>query len=412
MGGKCTSSALGRRLVHSVSILLALVFSPFAAAFAGGLYLNEYNTPSMGAAGAGAAAVASDASTAFHNPAGMTRLDRNQLMGGVGVLYGQTEFDRDADTPVSGGDGGEAAGTPTPLVTGFYVHSLTDDLKLGIGLLSLTGAQLDYDDDWAGRFLVQDVELLTFSAQPVVAYRVNDWLSIGSGVSIMYAQLDYDLAAPTPGAGEGEISLDGDDVAVGFNLSTLIELSPRTRLGISYQSKIDLDFSGDLDISPAGVAAGADTEFTLPQFVRAGVYHELNDRFALLGTVGWDDWSALDNLLVSTERGSSEIARDWKDTYHFSGGVHYRPDDDWLLQAGITFDTSPVDEDDRTPDMPIDRQIRYAVGAQYQWTDDINVGASFVFIDMGDAEIDRPFLKGKYSENYLLFLGLNLGWKF
>jgi long-chain fatty acid transport protein len=128
--------------------------------------------------------------------------------------------------------------------------------------------------------------------------------------------------------------------------------------------------------------------------------------------VGWDDWSALDNLLISTEQGSSEIARNWKDTYHISVVVHYRPDDDWLLQAGIAFDTSPVDEDDRTPDMPIDRQIRYAVGAQYQWTDDINVGASFVFIDMGDAEIDRPFLKGEYSENFLLVFGLNLGWKF
>jgi long-chain fatty acid transport protein len=99
-------------------------------------------------------------------------------------------------------------------------------------------------------------------------------------------------------------------------------------------------------------------------------------------------------------------------SFHFSGGIHYRPDDDWLLQAGITFDTSPVDEDDRTPDMPIDRRIRYAVGAQYQWADDINVGASFVFIDMGDAEIDRSFLKGEYSENYLVFFGLNLGWKF
>ena len=41
---------------------------------AGGLYLNEFGTPSMGVAGAGASAVASDASTSFHNAAGMTRI--------------------------------------------------------------------------------------------------------------------------------------------------------------------------------------------------------------------------------------------------------------------------------------------------------------------------------------------------
>lgn len=71
-----------------------------------------------------------------------------------------------------------------------------------------------------------------------------------------------------------------------------------------------------------------------------------------------------------------------------------------------------MDEDDRTPDMPIDRQIRYAIGAQYQWTENINVGASLVFIDMGDGEIDRTFLKGDYSKNYLFAFGLNLGWAF
>jgi long-chain fatty acid transport protein len=356
---------MGWRVIHTAFIASAMVTLPFAAAFAGGLYLNEFNSPSMGVAGAGAQAVANDASTAFHNPAGMARLDGNQLMGGAGLIYGEVEFDGDADTPIPGGDGGEAAGVPAPLITGFYVHDVTDDLKLGIGLLSLTGAALDYSDDWTGRFLVQDVQLLTLSAQPVVAYRVNDWLSFGGGVGVMYAALDFDLAVPTPRRpGDGQISLDGDDVAVGFNASTLIELSPQTRLGVSYQSKIDLKFSGDLDVSPFGAEAGVDTELTLPQFIRAGVYHELNDQFALLGTVGWDDWSALDNLFISTERRSTEVPRNWKDTYHISGGIHYRPDEDWLLQAGIAFDTSPVDEDDRTPDMPIDRQIRYAIGAR------------------------------------------------
>ncbi len=138
----------------------------------------------------------------------------------------------------------------------------------------------------------------------------------------------------------------------------------------------------------------------------------LHDQFALLGTVGWDDWSALDSLFVSTEQGSAAIPRNWEDTYHISGGIHYRPSDDWLLQAGIAFDSSPVDEDARTPDMLIDRQIRYTIGAQYQWSEDISVGASLEFIDMGDAEIDRPFLKGEYDENYLVAVGLNLNWKF
>ena len=75
---------MGWRVIHTAFIASAMVTLPFAAAFAGGLYLNEFNSPSMGVAGAGAQAVANDASTAFHNPAGMTRLDGTELMSGVG----------------------------------------------------------------------------------------------------------------------------------------------------------------------------------------------------------------------------------------------------------------------------------------------------------------------------------------
>ena len=133
----------------------------------------------------------------------------------------------------------------------------------------------------------------------------------------------------------------------------------------------------------------------------------------MLGTVGWEDWSNFDKLLVSVERGSASIDTEWKDTYHFSGGVHYRPAEDWLLQTGITFDTSPVSKGDRTAYLPMDRQIRYAVGAQYQWNERISVGGAFEYIDLGDAEIDDPsILTGDYDTNRVLMFALNFGYKF
>ncbi len=83
---------------------------------------------------------------------------------------------------------------------------------------------------------------------------------------------------------------------------------------------------------------------------------------------GWEDWSAFKDVNISTDRGSQKIPRDWKDTWKFAAGVHYRPVEKWLLQVGFSYDTSPVDSDDRTPDMPMDRQIRYATGVQYKWS--------------------------------------------
>lgn len=74
-----------------------------------GLWLYEQATPDMGTAAAGRVALASDASTASVNPAGMTRLDRSQMLAGLQMLYVNTEFDTDF-AEFGGGDGGNAGG--------------------------------------------------------------------------------------------------------------------------------------------------------------------------------------------------------------------------------------------------------------------------------------------------------------
>ncbi len=411
-------SARIRCAVISLGLISALLAA--AGARAGGLYLNEFATPSMGAAGAGAEAVANDASTnfAFHNPAGMTRLDGHHVSLGAGLLVGKTEFDTDSDTPFAGGDGGDQAGL-APLVGSHGVLSVTDDLRLGMSVFSISGAALDPDNSWAGRYSLQEIELLTVTANPSVAYRVNDWLSFGAGAMVMYADLTYKLAAPPvspPVGGAGKVKVDGDDFAFGFNFGALVELSPRTRVGLIYASKMEPEFSGDLDVDTGGgpsFSTSSDVELTFPQLVRVGAYHELNDQWALLGTVGWEDWSNFDKLLVSTQAGSNPIPTEWRDTYHFSGGVHYRPTEDWLLQAGITYDTSPVSDGDRSAYLPMDRQIRYAIGAQYQWNERVNVGGAFEYIDLGDARIDDPdILTGDYEDNRILMIALNVNYRF
>jgi long-chain fatty acid transport protein len=354
------------QLIIICNLLLAVVAEP---SWAGGLYISEFGTPSMGVASAGSQAVASDASTAFHNPAGMTRLDGKQLMFTGGALYSTIKFDRDADTPIDGGNGGDAGGF-APILGQFYAHSLSDRLKLGANLISITGAVLDYGDTWSGRYLNTEVTLLTITLNPTLAYRVTDWLSIGGGPQIMYANLEMKLRAPPPD-GTGKVKIDGDDVAFGYDLGALIEIGDRTRLGILYQSEM-----------------------------------------ALLGTVGWEDWSAFNNINLSTGQGSTNIPRNWDDTYKFAAGVHYRPVDQWLLQVGFAYDTSPVDAKDRTPDMPIDRQIRYATGVQYQWSEDVSLGGEFVYADYGDAKIKNDQLRGDYERNDIFFFALNANWKF
>jgi long-chain fatty acid transport protein len=68
------------RTLAFVAALIWLAGWP-GTAKAAGLLLYETGAPDLGTASAGRAAMAADASTAAANPAGMTLLDRSQLLG-------------------------------------------------------------------------------------------------------------------------------------------------------------------------------------------------------------------------------------------------------------------------------------------------------------------------------------------
>src|SRR5579864_3618016 len=100
-------------------MLLAFVSAARGAA----LELYETGAPDLGTASAGRAAMAADASTAAANPAGMTLLDRSQLLGAAGALLPFTNFDLAPQTTTKGTSGGNA-GVFTPIGSFFYVYRL------------------------------------------------------------------------------------------------------------------------------------------------------------------------------------------------------------------------------------------------------------------------------------------------
>jgi long-chain fatty acid transport protein len=369
----------------------------------------------MGVANAGAGALANDSSIAWHNPAGMTRLSGTHAQASAGLIIGKIKFDADSDTPVPGGDGGQAAINPAPVLSSSFVHSLTDKLKFGFALGSVSGAGLDYGSNWAGRQQVTKLKLLTLTGIPSVAYKQH-WLSVGVGLTINYGNLGtFKLKAPNPA--ETAIKVDGDDWAFGFTTGVLVEFSDRSRLGVKYLSKTTYDFDGKVKTSGGalgGVNVHSKLKIEFPQVVSLHFYHEFNDQFALLASADWEDWSEFKDIPLSTSTGvNGAIPRNWKDTYKLAGGIHYRPSKPWLVMTGFAYDSSPVDAKDRTADMPMDRQLRYAVGTQYQWSEGLSLGGSFVYADYGKAKINNNrTLKGDYKRNDLFFMALNATWTF
>ena len=413
-------------------IFLVTVFLS-GPAWAGGISLYEFGSPDVGLAAAGYAARAQDASTVFTNPAGMSRLDQSQVLGGLQALYGKVEFSPNSATTSSGGGGGNAVGW-MPGGSAFIVQKLNQDWSIGFGILSYFGLGEKYDNNWVGRYYVQESTLLGMTLTPAVSYCVNDWLSIGAGLNVMYGYLDTQVAINNAGAQpDGQLKYRDGEWGYGGNFGILVEPKKGTRFGLTYLTEVKLDFSDVPEFSGLGPVLATvlrnrglttnnlDMSMTVPQMVMFSAYHEINQKWAIMGNVGWQDWSRfgkVDIQINSSNPQSLTVDNDYKDTWHVALGVQYRHSPVWMFTCGIAYDSSAVDDDKRTVTVPMGEAWRFALGAQYAFNPNLTLGAAYEFIWSGDMSVnqERGPLAGRVSGDYrntnMSFFALNLSWKY
>lgn len=413
------------------AILLLLSQSAWGA----GIALYETGAPDLGTASAGRAAMAADASTVATNPAGMTLLDRTQLMITSGAMLPVFNFDRGPKTEVPGGGGGGGnAGVFFPIGGVFYAHKLSDRLWLGAALYSNFGLASDYSLNWVGRYYQTSASLITGQVNPNIAYRVNDWLSVGAGFSFWVARFKTQAKINNllPRFGDGGLSIESWDEAFGGNIGFLLRPISKLRIGLTYNSPVDFKFGFHPFITNLGpglraalkksglLGAKVNLGQTVPmQFMASGLY-QFTPELALMGNLGWQNWSQFGQttlgISAQTQR-TLAVNLHYNDTLQIAFGGQYRLADKWLWSAGFAYDSSPVSEANRTLNLPLDRQLRYGTGIQYEINDDLVLGIANEVLDNSNAPYDikrGPLagrVQGDFSTNIINFVGINLVWK-
>jgi long-chain fatty acid transport protein len=419
----------GRRHIGGgfAGVLVAMVAT--TSAQAGGLFLYEMATPDLGTASAGRAALADDAATAFGNPAGMTRLEDSQMLVGIQPAYGISRFDKDNDTTISGGNGGNALGF-IPGLGAYGVYSATPDLKFGLSLASDFGLSARYQSNWSGRYYALQEEIITLGAFPVAAYRVNDWLSVGVGAQIIYGRLNSKTGInDVLGGGNASIDINDDDVGYGGIAGVLIEPVEGTRIGVTYTSKVKLDFKDKPKTNNLGPVLNdvlnqgdtVDLGLTIPNQVMVSGYHDVTESLAVVGNVVWQQWSQFGKPTVevtSTTSRSVTANLDYDDTWGVAIGTRYKFAPDWLWMVGFAYDSSPISSSkDRSPALPLDQQFRVGTGVQYAFSERLTLGVAYEYLNLGEANVSRSrplagTLEGNYSTNEIHFFNTTVSWKF
>ncbi len=414
------------KIVFSSLLGLAGAACLTSAAFASGFGLREGSADWLANAFSGETANAYDAGTAASNPAGMVRLNQDEIDGAISYIGPAATFTGSNSNPygagtISGVTGGNAV-APAASGATFGVFKLTPNLWAGLSITAPYGERTSYPRNFVGRYqsLVSAITDINFGLS--LAYKVNSHLSIGGGPNFDYfsARLTQALDVPTLSAltGQDPISaLKGNDIGIGYNLGVLYQFDNATRIGIDYRSRIQHNLTGNETVAvpgsypapyPALLEANngvAKTSITLPDSLSVGLYHQLTPRWAVMASVQWTDWSLFNTLNVTSANGTplASIVEKWRNTWYAGAGANYQATDKLLLQSGIAYDQSPVDNANRTTRVPDADHYILSAGAKYQITRNVDMQLAYahIFTPGGtinnSAGVTAGIISGSYS---------------
>lgn len=399
---------------------LGLIFACASTqVFASGFALNEQSISGMGTGFAGRASAAEDASTVFGNPAGMSRLKREQVTGGVTVLDAHSDISH----ANSNSNGGTNHGDMVPFIAvpmGFYVKPINDQWAIGVGVYAPFGLVADYENGFAGKYFGSKSEVQVITVQPTVSYAFNDRVSIGFGPTFNHIEGTLESALSlNPMAPDGNVHIKGSDTALGYNIGILAQLTDKMRAGLTYHSKVDYTLDGNTQVNygmleMAGQNAhqkyDASLEVTTPESVDLSLTHALNDQWTLYAGSTWTRWSRLKEISVQNSSvpgalagqfGDITEAQNWHDTWAHAIGTSYRVNKQWVLRTGLSVDQSPTNNVDRSPRIPTgDRKI-FSLGAGWSPTEDLTIDLAYSYLKEDAVKVNNHNERGqRYSAKY------------
>jgi long-chain fatty acid transport protein len=378
--------------IRTAFLVAAGLIMPTLAAASG------YGVFTQGASGLGQAnavvAHTTGPSSVYFNPALLNRVDGRQVEVGTTAIYADRKIKLDSGNSE---DGDSKWNFPS---TFYYSHEVNDKFTTGFGVFFPFGLSNDWNDDYEGRYLGTEGDILTMNLNPVVAYQVTEKLSLAAGFSMLYMDATlknrinqtaaYDIlskGAPLPPR-EGELpdirqKFDGDGWGAGYNLGAYYRATDRLSFGATYRSHIDVDIEGNVDLDRvdpmlalAFPEGNGEADIRLPAQATFAIAYQLTTPLIVEAGVRWEDWDSTNELKLDFDnpilgQSSNSIPRDWSATWTYNIGGQYRFNETIALNAGYLYGNNAVPGDTFEPLIPDSDAHLFTIGTDLsfgQWT--------------------------------------------
>jgi long-chain fatty acid transport protein len=322
------------RTFSSSLLILCLVGCPLLSHAAGWALLGGAapSAAGLGMAYAGAAARVDDVSVVAANPAGIGYLLGAQWSVGVQVQ------DLHAEPEIAGVSSSDVR-NPVVLPHLYASKQLTDQWSVGVAIISPYAFDRRFDATWVGA-QNNHLQIESQSVNPAIAYRVNDALSVGTGLNYQTLKLRSENAGSL---------YQGKDAALGWNAGAMYELAPYMRLGLAYRSAVRHSLPNDLVL---------DT----PENLTFSVWQRYSDQWEASGEISRYRLSGLRGQHASVQQAAFAYEEAWR----FAWGAAYQHNDRWKSRFGLAVERNAADGANLANRLSEDHAVWLALGLQYR----------------------------------------------
>ncbi len=294
-------------------------------------------------------ATADNPSAIYYNPAGITQLEGQNVRAGLYLVTGGYEFDSPNGVKYKANSDFQ----PVPQL--YYVFSPNDSpLSFGLGAYCPYGLSLDWGQNTPFWTVAEKGSVLYLSVNPVIAWKVHPTLSVAIGPTINYSQADFQQGLdPAPGfLPPGQLRLQGDGWAYGFNAGLRWQPHEKWAFGLSYRSPTSVDYKGTAEFSPsfyAGSSSSTTANIRFPQFAVAGISFRPTKDWNFEFDLDWADWDAVKQISIQN---LPSITLNYKSSFMYEFGVTRQLGKGFFASLGYFYSENSSPDHDFTPAIP------------------------------------------------------------
>ena len=325
-------------------------------------------------------------SSIFYNPGSLSFMkDKYSFSGGVSTIFSHAAFQAH--------NSDYTAATDNPTGTPFYFYAagkVIENLVFGVGVYTPFGSSTKWDDDWMGRYLIQEISLQTIFIQPTLSYKFNDRFGFGAGLMIATGNVDLTRAVPSPV--NGAFNMNGNTTAYGFNAGIYANPVDPLKIGISYRSNVNMKIeegSASFTQIPSSLVqyfpetGSFNAELPLPANLDAGIAYDVSEKLTLAAELNLVFWSEYDSLNIDFVQNNDQLEdsynpREYENSLILRMGGEYRINEKFTARAGFYFDPSPANEKYFTPETVSLNTLAFTLGISYMPVKGLSIDLSYL----------------------------------